>query len=48
MPFLGKVALVAVGGVIGVWAQQNYPQSIPNLKDSANEALEKLKTMAGK
>lgn len=48
MPLLQKLALVTIGGVIGVWAQQNYPQSIPNLKDQANTCLDKLKGVAGK
>jgi len=48
MPLFQKLALVTLGGVIGVWAQQNYAQSIPNLKDQANVALDKLKSMAGK
>jgi hypothetical protein len=48
MPLFQKLALVAVGGLIGVWAQQNYPQNIPNLKDQTNQALDKLKGMAGK
>lgn len=48
MSFVAKLALVAVGGVAGVWIQQNYPESIPNLKTSANAALDRLKGVASK
>jgi hypothetical protein len=48
MPLLQKLALVTFGGVAGVWIAQNYPASVPNLKDSTNQALDKLRGVANK
>lgn len=48
MSLISKIAMVGVGAVAGIWAQQNYPTNIPNLKDYANQTIDSLKKTVGK